>query len=222
MKFSRFLSAACAACLTVAMAVPAGAANVTPIDAEEVQLSEYAGSTMKCQVVVGAADGNGEDTSYIVDIAVPEGATKAQADQLVMSAVQPAAKASARIGEVFDTIITNDNLPTIVAPTFWNIGTGTFEMKYETLVVMFYDPIFSTGTSELIAQVTNTTTGVKATQSGRTDIPLSAYVYIIPSRDGGNNITFKNGESVNVKASVDAGYMEASSCEVWATVTEYT
>ena len=139
-----------------------------------------------------------------------------------MSAVQPAAKASARIGEVFDTIITNDNLPTIVAPTFWNIGTGTFEMKYETLVVMFYDPIVTNGATELIAKVTNNSTGVTATQSGSTTTPINAYAYIIPSRPGGNDITFLKNQNITVKVSVDVGALEASSCEVWATVTEYT
>lgn len=77
MKIRRFACSAFSLCVLMTSTLFANAANIP----EDNRISEYAGETIQCQIVK-CTDNNTPESS-VISVTIPEGATKAQEDQII-------------------------------------------------------------------------------------------------------------------------------------------
>ena len=80
MKIRRFACSAFSLCVLMTSTLFANAANIP----EDNRISEYAGETIQCQIVK-CTDNNTPESS-VIRVTIPEGATKAQEDQIIQAA----------------------------------------------------------------------------------------------------------------------------------------
>ncbi len=80
MKIRRFACSAFSLCVLMTSTLFANAANIP----EDNRISEYAGETIQCQIVK-CTDNNTPESS-VISVTIPEGATKAQEDQIIQAA----------------------------------------------------------------------------------------------------------------------------------------
>lgn len=200
MKLRKMLSVLCAAALLIS-ALPAASA----VEAEP--LSEYAGKTLPVQVVEDTDNGL---VSRIVEVAIPEGATKAEEDALVYAAafgtpVTRSANATDTISVEGDFYITNSNK---------KIGGGTLARDYKRIFVDVNVSLESINT-RLWVQYRNLT---KGEDSYWTEIPLSS-LRVIFYRDN-DELPMNQGDDVAIYCHTTGVYnVTLHTCVVQGTTT---
>lgn len=122
-KFRKTLSALCAAAMLASALPVASAAEAEP-------MSEYAGKTIAIQVVEDNRDGL---TSRVVKVAIPEGATEAEKDALIYTAVTGKISLLAR-GEAVD-FLDQSYANVDIRHTPVQIAKGTTTMDIDELYV---------------------------------------------------------------------------------------
>jgi len=212
MRFSRFMSAIIAMSLAAAMVIPVYAAS--PMD--DAELSEFAGGTMTCGIAIETANGPEE---LVIEVPIPVGTTKDEQSAIVIAAAQEAVygpNKSRSVSAVIDTLWITELSDPIVANTSVPVGSGTLPKTYTTLAVLFNDAMPDNGCSNMIARINNTTAGTTYTKSRDFNQYLTnTFVYFITTQDG---VRLNSGDAIEVYASTDTGYFDASSCEVWGSV----
>lgn len=216
MKTRRLLSMLFATCMLVASTLPAGAVSCTT---EEAQLSEYAGSTAKCQLV--KFSDNGAPESVIIDVAIPAGSTKAQEDALVKSAILnsadiPATTMAAR--GVMDLICEKENVH-LNSSSYTNVGSGTVPYADTLMLLVVFNNYLNLGANSLSVTVTggkypSNSYTMTANIASASATNIIAYMYT-----GNGNVFLTNGSSVSAKAKTNSGTLQADSCQMW--VSQY-
>lgn len=205
MKMRRFWSFLFTLCMVTSLMAPSGAAS---LDAS-VQRSGFAGSTMKCQVILDNVE-SGVATTKIIEVNIPASATKAQEGQLVQSAALAAMKSvSLTRAGLMDTLSTETGL-TIVSGWDWEVGRGTCEDNYTLLIMQFNGIRIRNGATELTVRVTNdrSPTGT-FTSSADITTTVNAILYMRESRVG-----MRTGDTVVVNATTDCGGIDVDSCVI--------
>lgn len=146
MKTKKFVSVLCA-CAMLLSALPFASA------AEP--LSEFAGQTLPVQVVEETE--NGLD-SRMIQVAIPEGATRAEEDALVYDAVfgSTATPFSTRAGTA--EVIGEKEETVMLLSEETKVMEGTFRRNYSRIIIDFVIETFS-GNTPLYVQARNLSTG---------------------------------------------------------------
>lgn len=196
-KIKRFGSILLALGMLCALAVPANASNA--------QLSEFAGEMVQCQVVIANADGS--TSSELLEVCIPIDATQAEEDSIIQNAIlgtvfEPVSRSPARA--LFDTIFDNNNVIIDRAYGMTNLGNGTLNTNYETLIGQFN---FSsvTGTNYELdgyPYMTVRFSDGNRTASRGVEISVGTNVLAVVTSGG---LNMDAGTSISVSASVDKG-----------------
>lgn len=204
----RVLAVFSAACIAASMSVPAFAADAEP-------LSEYAGETVVCQVVLDSGE------SYMVDVPIAADATEEEERALCDAAVFASAgeSRSMRAGPFIELSYKEDlhDFNGIMSAGETYVGGGTFEETYLTLTVVFDNMSSVNGASKVAVRLVNDSTGREKTKTIQLSTP-SHFTYFLYKNDG---VSFAKGETVSVYARADRGMAEADSCTVNVSPYEY-
>ncbi|MPM14481.1 hypothetical protein SDC9_60844 [bioreactor metagenome] len=216
MKLNKFLSMACAVCLTLSSTIPGYAVKLP--DSASGKLSNYAGSTVKCNIVVGDMSG-GKDTTYVVDVAIPDGATKEQESQLIREAAFAVNGTTTRATRAVMDLISEEQGLTVVASKASSVGGGTLTDNYILLAIAFGNVSSINNASSLSVTVTSDSS------SGRShtmiqDIYPEGDDFLVYMYTGYSNVFFVNGDTIDVTAKPNTGAAAIGSCQVWAS-TQY-
>lgn len=205
----RVLAVFSAACIAASMSVPAFAADAEP-------LSEYAGETAVCQVVLDSGE------SYMVDVPIAADATEAEERAQCDAAVFASAgeSRSMRAGP-FIELSYKENLHGLNCITGAGenyVGGGTLKETYLTLTVVFDTLRGGNYASKVDVRLVNEDTGVDDTKQINLTTPVD-YVYFLYGKN--SDVSLVKNQTVSVYAQTDRGYAEADSCTVNVSPYEY-
>lgn len=207
-KNSRFIGILLTMCLAVTMIAPAYATETSG----ETQLSEFAGESMTCEVI--SESETGELSSQIIEVPIPEDATKDEEAALVRAALLPNTRYP------FYTLYSGKMVNTIVTGFNFTVAQCVIpESNYATFVILFYglSPV-SAGGGDLSVTVSSSTAGSSSytmeTEVSKTDIT----VYMT---NGLNGVLLQENSTMSVTATTDVGGYDYDNCEVWATTQYY-
>lgn len=220
-KYKRLLSLVCAVCMALSLVIPASAADVS----EGATLSEFAGTTITCQVVHGTFSG-GTDRVYTIDVPIPANATKDEQDALVRNAAYASTNVAApRFNWAGQDLISSKSYIAIPHSTSEKggigVGGGLLLKDYSTLYVQFDGVSPVNGASVLNIRVENDRfENSNVYTSG--DIRLGNYpttIYMIEGRFYGDG-TFYMGstDTITVWASTNVGYANVNTVYISASV----
>lgn len=194
-KSKKMLSVFCALSLLL-VALPAASA------VESEPLSEYAGQTIAVQVV---EDSGVDLISRIVKITIPEGATEAEKDALIYTAVTGKTPLSAR-GDTVDFLY-QENKYVEILPTPVKIAEGTTTMQLDELYVhMKFAGAPANGLQLQVRNSFNDTSNWKGVTFVNTPDPY--YEVIFYSSDLG----IRENTNISVWAKVPSGVAKLNYC----------
>lgn len=220
MKIRRFAATLFAFSMIAAFAVPAGAVDLSePVVDNPDALSEVAGQTVPCKFV--KYSDVGDPVVSIVDMYVPEDATKADEDMIFqMTIAQEAGIAPIDVLSTQSSVVTPRNILDTVSErnnlslrtTYTYAGGGTIPATDNIMLIVSFQNPLSTGATTITANVT----GGKYPSNSytmSTDIKGTSPLVFMYTGDGG--VFLENNSSVSVKAKCNAATVKVEKCYVY-------
>lgn len=208
-KNSRFIGTILAISMIFTLIAPAHATETL----EDEQLSEFAGASVICEVISTSDDG--DPISYIIEVPIPEDATKSEEDALVRAAVLPQARYP------FDTLYSGKLATYIVSGFNLTVAECAItKSDYATFIILFegLSPFSSTGAGDLSVTVTSSKTGTTSNTMTTSVSTADVHVYMT---NGINGVMLPSGSTMTVTATTTYGAYSYTNCEVWATLQAY-
>lgn len=202
MKLKKAFCTFCAVCMLLSVVTTSGMAAEPR--------AEYAGTTMRCKVVV--IDDSGEHVQD-VNVPIPATATKAQQEQLVQSAALSVIGPNTRsVRGGYDTI-SQETMLGISSGWDWDVGGGKLAQTYARAIVQF-SGITATGS---LGKATKLIVTIRSNQSpGASQVEtldLNVYQGLVVFTSG--RVTLKKDSTLSVVATTDQGGATIDTCTVF-------
>ena len=204
MKIRRFACSAFSLCVLMTSTLFANAANIP----EDNRISEYAGETIQCQIVK-CTDNNTPESS-VIRVTIPEGATKAQEDQIIQAAAfnKTSDTDTYAARNVMD-LISRETDVSVNSNGYTFVGSGTIPgPDYITLVVQFGN--YANFGAKKMSVVVSGGKNPDRSHTITTDIsPMPSTTITLVMYTGMGNVFLTDGSTVTATAKTDAKFGSA-------------
>ena len=215
MKIRRFACSAFSLCVLMTSTLFANAANIP----EDNRISEYAGETIQCQIVK-CTDNNTPESS-VISVTIPEGATKAQEDQIIQAAAfnKTSDTDTYAARNVMD-LISRETDVSVNSNGYTFVGSGTIPgPDHITLVVQFGN--YANFGAKKMSVVVSGGKNPDRSHTITTDIsPMPSTTITLVMYTGMGNVFLTDGSTVTATAKTDASHVDADYCEIWVSPWE--
>lgn len=177
------------------------------------------GKPIQCQIVK-CTDNNTPESS-VISVTIPEGATKAQEDQIIQAAAfnKTSDTDTYAARNVMD-LISRETDVSVNSNGYTFVGSGTIPgPDYITLVVQFGN--YANFGAKKMSVVVSGGKNPDRSHTITTDIsPMPSTTITLVMYTGMGNVFLTDGSTVTATAKTDASHVDADYCEIWVSPWE--
>lgn len=199
MNFKKVISSFCVAGMLLTALPGALAADAPAADS----VSEYAGQTIGVTVVSDTGAGGAKE--YVIDVAIPDGASQDEANDRLITAARAVANGGAapRFVIPYDSFIRGRSNITLTSSTY-DLGTSTLSEDFSQICAVFQNISANNGATQLNFRIEGN--GAQSEYNAGVILSTECVVYIA----GGSRLSMDDGTVLSFFASTNTGSVDCS------------